>query len=234
MQDIILTALKSVDITPSSGQLSQLEAFADVLVERNKVMNLTGITDPEGIAYNHFADSAAPLPMIPRDARVIDVGTGAGFPGMPMKILRPDIDMTLFDSLLKRIEFLEDACAAVGISARCVHGRAEEAGRDPEFREQFDCAVSRAVARLDMLCELCLPFVMPGGAFLAMKSSHAEEEASAADSVCAELGAVRESVFDYNIRGVACRVYVIRKTARTPDAYPRRFAKMKKIYGIKQ
>lgn len=234
MNDIISLALQSVDITPSAGQLHQLEVFAELLRDRNRVMNLTGITDSEGIAYTHFADSAAPLKLIAPSSRVIDVGTGAGFPGLPMKILRPDIDITLFDSLLKRIDFLQEVCSAIGVNAHCVHGRAEDFGRETAFREQYDYAVSRAVARLDMLCELCIPFVKVGGAFLAMKSVHSDDESAAAECICGELGAAQESVFEYNIRGAEYRVYVIRKLAPTPAAYPRRFAKMKKIYGIKQ
>ena len=153
------------------GLTEKLDRYAGLLVEWNEKMNLTAITDPEGIAVKHFLDSllllkACPLP---EGASLIDVGTGAGFPSVPVAAARPDIRLTLLDSLQKRIRFLETVCGSLSIPAQCVHARAEEAGRMDEYRERFDCASARAVARLRELSEYCLPFVKVGGCFAALK-----------------------------------------------------------------
>jgi len=204
--------------------------FSALLLERNKVMNLTAITDPLEVAEKHMADCAALLKARDlRGKRVIDVGCGAGFPGMPIKILEPSIELTLLDSLQKRVDFLRDCCGRLPVAARCVHGRAEEAGRDKAFREKYDVAVSRAVAPLNLLVELCLPFVRPGGVFLAMKSVSSEEETEAAMRGAALLGGGAATTWDYTLSpsGIVHRVVVIPKERPTPPAYPRRFAKMK-------
>ena len=185
--------------------IEPLETFSRMLLEKNQVMNLTAITDP------------------------MDVGTGAGFPGVPLAIARPSARVTLLDSLGKRVDFLRESCRTLGLdNVECVHGRAEEfAG---ERRETFDLAVSRAVAALPVLCELCLPLVKVGGAFWAMKSVDTEEEISASKTAVKVLGGRIQAVSDYTIptTEVVHRVVCIQKTAPTPKKYPRRFALIKK------
>ncbi len=208
--------------------IEPLEQFSALLVEKNKVMNLTGITEPREVATLHLLDSLSLLPIAPLSGKsIVDVGTGAGFPGIPLKIVLPDSHVTLLDSLNKRIEFLRESCDALGLSdVECVHARAEEFGH----RESFDYAVSRAVASLPILCELCLPLVKVGGAFLAMKSSHTEEEIQSAKPAIAMLGGRIREVVDYTIptTDIVHRVVYIEKIAPTAKKYPRRFAQMKK------
>ena len=204
--------------------------FGELLLEKNKVMNLTAITDPEDVASLHFLDSAALLTLADLKGKtVVDVGTGAGFPGMPMKILEPSIQLTLLDSLGKRITFLQEVCNELGLqNVQCVHARAEEFAA--EHRQSFDFAVSRAVANLSMLCELCLPLVKPGGYFLSMKSVESNEELNAAKRAIQTLGGQVKRTADYQIPGtdVTHRVIFIKKVAETPKKYPRPFAKIKK------
>ena len=157
--------LEELNIAVDGYAAQRLDLYAQRLVAWNEKMNLTGITDPEGILEKHFIDSIEPLRFveIPRNARVIDVGTGAGFPGLPLLIARPDLDLTLADSLHKRLVFLKDVLHGCGLVAERVHERAEILGKDPDYREQYDIATARAVAPLPVLCEYCLPFVKVGG-----------------------------------------------------------------------
>ena len=207
-----------------------LMAFSARLLETNKVMNLTAITEPEDVARLHLLDCAALLNITDfRGKRVVDVGTGAGFPGMPLRILEPDFDLTLLDSLGKRIAFLQRVCDEMGLQrVSCVHARAEEFAA--KHREQYDIATSRAVAALNVLCELTLPLVKVGGRFLAMKAVDSDEEIRAAKSAVAQLGGKVEDIRDYTIPGtdITHRVVVIGKVKPTPDAFPRAFAKIKK------
>ena len=203
-----------------------LEAFSRLLLEKNQVMNLTAITEPREVARLHLLDS---LSLLPLAGTVVDVGTGAGFPGVPVAIARPAVQMTLLDSLGKRVEFLRESCGALGLTnTACVQARAEEFAR--ERRESFDAALSRAVAALPILCELCLPLVKVGGRFLAMKSSHSQEEIDSARRAIEILGGRTAWVRDYTIPGteVAHRVVCVEKIRETPERYPRRFAVMKK------
>ena len=204
--------------------------YGELLLEKNKVMNLTAITEPSDVAALHFLDSAALLTLSDmRGKNVVDVGTGAGFPGMPLKILEPSIRMTLLDSLGKRITFLQEVCGELGLTdVQCVHARAEEFAA--EHREQADFAVSRAVANLSVLCELCLPLVKVGGYFLSMKSVDSGEELESAKRAIQILGGRVERTADYRIPGteVVHRVIFIKKFAETPKKYPRAFAKIKK------
>jgi 16S rRNA (guanine527-N7)-methyltransferase len=213
-----------------SSKTDQLLTFAEMLLEKNQVMNLTAITDPVDVAQLHLLDCAAVLTLADlKGKRVVDVGTGAGFPGMPLQILEPTAKLTLLDSLNKRIGFLQEVCDALDLrQTRCVHGRAEEYARD--HREAFDFATSRAVAALNVLCELALPMVKVGGAFLAMKSVDCDEELRQAKSAIAQLGGSVESVQDYTIPGtdVCHRLVVIRKVKPTPASFPRAFARIKK------
>ena len=204
--------------------------FGELLLEKNKVMNLTAITDPEDVASLHFLDSAALLTLADlKDKTVVDVGTGAGFPGMPLKILEPTIRMTLLDSLGKRITFLQEVCDNLKLTdVACVHARAEEFAA--AHRGQFDFATSRAVANLSVLCELCLPLVKTGGYFLAMKSVDSDAELKDAERAIRTLCGRVERWADYRIPGteVIHRVIFIKKEAETPKKYPRAFAKIKK------
>jgi 16S rRNA (guanine527-N7)-methyltransferase len=204
--------------------------YADLLVEKNKVMNLTAITEPADIAALHFLDSVAMLTLADlKGKKIADIGTGAGFPGMPLRIVEPSIRLTLLDSLNKRIDFLKEVCDDLGLpDVECIHGRAEEFAA--EHRESYDIVTSRAVANLQMLCELCLPLVKTGGYFLSMKSVDSEEELKLAYTAIKTLGGQVEKSVDYTIPGtdVSHRLIFIKKIKETPKKYPRAFAKIKK------
>jgi len=228
MIDLLRQGLAELDL--DGARAEPLAAFARLLLEKNAVMNLTAITEPSAVAQLHLLDCAALTRFIDLSGkRVVDVGTGAGFPGVPLRILQDDFDLTLLDSLGKRVDFLREVCAALALPrVTCVHARAEEFARD--HRESYDLALSRAVAALPMLCELCLPLVRVGGQFLAMKSVDTEEEIARAKSAIRTLGGRICRVADYAIptSAVTHRVVVIEKVAPTPAAYPRAFAKIKK------
>lgn len=208
----------------SPAQIDTFCAFGQALIEKNRVMNLTAITEPEAVARLHFADSLTLLTVENfNHARVIDVGCGAGFPGVPLKLAEPSISLTLLDSLQKRVRWLDETLTAMGVQAECVAARAEEFSA----REQYDIAVSRAVARLNILAELCLPFVKVGGAFLAMKGAAAQEELAEAQSALRKLGGEVEAVRRFDLGDAAHYVLIIRKCRPTPAAYPRRYSKIK-------
>ena len=228
MRDILVQGLDALGLDKS--RIPALEQFSAFMLERNQVMNLTAITEPKDIAALHLLDSLALIPAAGLEAeQIVDVGTGAGFPGMPLAIVRPSLRVTLLDSLGKRVDFLKETCKALELdNTECVHARAEEfAGAQ---REIFDAAVSRAVAALPVLCELSLPLVRIGGRMLAMKSSHTEEEIRQAESAVRILGGRLEWVKDYTIptTDVVHRVICIQKVSPTPKKYPRRFALIKK------
>ena len=210
--------------------LRRYRIYADTLAEKNAVMNLTAIEGEEDVARLHFLDCAALLKDFDLAGKsLIDVGTGAGFPGLALKIACPDIDLTLLDSLDKRVGFLRETCERLGFAdVNCVHARAEEAPAD--YRAAFDAASSRAVARLRVLCELCLPLVKKGGLFLAMKGPDCEEELAEAENAVRLLGGSVERCFAYQIPGTEIRhtVIAIRKTGETPPKYPRPWAQIKK------
>ena len=228
MEQILREGLAALSL-PTDAAVP-LMAFSAQLLETNKVMNLTAITEPEDVARLHLLDCAALLNITDfRGKRVVDVGTGAGFPGMPLRILEPDFDLTLLDSLGKRIAFLQRVCDEMGLQrVTCVHARAEEFAA--KHREQYDIATSRAVAALPVLCELTLPLVKVGGRFLAMKAVDSDDEIRTAKSAVAQLGGKVEDIRDYTIPGtdITHRVVVIGKVKPTPDAFPRAFAKIKK------
>ena len=204
--------------------------YGELLLEKNKVMNLTAITEPQDVATLHFLDSAALLTLADLKGKsVVDVGTGAGLPGRPLKILEPSIRMTLLDSLGKRITFLQEVCDDLGLTdVQCIHARAEEFAAD--HRQSFDFAVSRAVANLSVLCELCLPLAKKGGAFIAMKGPDCADELNAAKRAIKLLGGEVEDVKKYLVPGTDAThsAIIIRKTADTPAKYPRRWAQIKK------
>ena len=228
MTDILRQGLGELGLDAAKAE--PLEAFARAVLERNQVMNLTAITDEADFARLHLLDSAALLNVAEiKGKRVIDVGTGAGFPGVPLCILRDNVNMTLLDSTGKRIDFLRETCLALGLTGvDCVRARAEEfaAAR----REAFDLATSRAVASLPVLCELCLPLVRVGGQFLAMKSAQSDDELDGAKRAIETLGARLNRVVDYTIptSDVTHRVIVIDKVRPTPKQYPRAFGQIKK------
>lgn len=228
MEQILREGLAALSL-PTDAAVP-LMAFSAQLLETNKVMNLTAITEPEDVARLHLLDCAALLNITDfRGKRVVDVGTGAGFPGMPLRILEPDFDLTLLDSLGKRIAFLQRVCDEMGLQrVTCIHARAEEFAA--KHREQYDIATSRAVAALNVLCELTLPLVKVGGRFLAMKAVDSDDEIRVAKSAVAQLGGKVEDIRDYTIPGtdITHRVVVIGKVKPTPDAFPRAFAKIKK------
>ena len=228
MEAILRDGLTALGL-PTAG-IPALMRFGEMLVEKNKVMNLTAITEPADVANLHFLDCAALLSLADfKGKTVADIGTGAGFPGMPLKILEPSMDITLLDSLNKRIDFLKEVCADLGLTGvECVHGRAEEFAN--HHRESFDIVTSRAVANLQLLSELCLPLVKVGGTFLSMKSVDSEEELNGAKNAIKTLGGRIEKVEDYTIPGtdVVHRLVFIKKIAETPKKYPRAFAKIKK------
>lgn len=209
-----------------------LARYGALLLEKNRVMNLTAITQPQDVATLHMLDCAALLDCARFEGKtLIDVGTGAGFPGLPLKILAPSLEVTLLDSLSKRVDWLSQTIGALGLEGiRAVHSRAEEAGRDPAFRERFDFAAARAVADLRLLCELCLPFLKVGGRFLAMKGTDCGDEVDKALPAIQVLGGRLEGRIDRLIphTGVTHRVVLVEKISPTPEKYPRRWAKMQK------
>ena len=213
-----------------TGGIPALIRYADLLVEKNKVMNLTAITEPADIVALHFLDSAALLTLADwKGKTVADIGTGAGFPGLPLRIVDPSIRLTLLDAQNKRVEFLKEVCGELGLAdVECVHARAEEFAAD--HREGFDLVTSRAVAALPLLCELCLPLVKVGGYFAAMKSVDADAELASAAHAIEVLGGAVDHVTDYAIPGteVHHRVIFIKKCRETGKKYPRAFAKIKK------
>lgn len=208
--------------------IPRLAGFAEMVLERNQVMNLTAITEPKDVAALHLLDSLALIKLAGLErGSLVDVGCGAGFPGVPVAIARPELEVTLLDSLGKRIDFLRDACGKLGLeNVTCVHARAEEF----EERERFDFASSRAVAALPVLCELCLPLVKVGGLMLAMKSTNSKEEINGAKQAMEILGGKIEWVRDYTTptTDVTHRIVAVRKVSPTPKKYPRRFAQIKK------
>ena len=206
-----------------SGLIPRLAGFAELVLERNQVMNLTAITEPKDVAALHLLDSLELAALAGLEAgRLVDVGCGAGFPGVPTAIARPGLQVTLLDSLGKRVDFLREACGKLGLeNVECIHQRAEEfAGAR---REAFDFAVSRAVAALPVLCELCLPLVKVGGKMLAMKSANSDEEIQGAGHAAEVLGGRVEWVKDYTIptTDVVHRVVCVEKVKATPGKYPR-------------
>lgn len=216
-----------------NGQVTAFSKYAQLLVEWNQKMNLTAITDDEGIAYKHFVDSLAPLSLLGADVfsgkRLIDVGTGAGFPGIPLKIACPELDLVLVDSLKKRVGFLQEVCSQLSLPADVFHLRAEDAGHLEGLRESFDYATARAVAHLRELTEYCLPFVKVGGSFLALKAGEVGQELEESRNAIGMLGGKVEQIISYEIPYTGKRtLLVIKKISHILPKYPRNPAKIAK------
>lgn len=230
MKEYLIEAVKPFEFELSKAQIEQFETYYGLLLEWNEKINLTRITEPQEVAVKHFADSLSVLSFcdIPKGAKVIDIGTGAGFPGIPLKIARPDIKLTLLDSLNKRLNFLGEVCKSVGIDAQLVHMRAEEGGRDKKYREKFDIAISRAVARMNTLAEYCIPFVKVEGAFIAMKGPDAEEEIRESERAVEILGGCVEDFVEFELTDGSQRtIVVVRKEEHTQKIYPRQGKQIK-------
>ena len=225
--ELLLNYAKNYGINLDEKALERFENYYNFLVEYNQHTNLTSITEKNDVIIKHFLDSIILTKFLKlnSDTQLIDVGTGAGFPGVPLAIACPEAHVTLLDSLGKRMKWLEEILPRLGVRAQCVTARAEEAAA--ERRESYDYAVSRAVARLNILLELTAPYVKVGGAVLAMKGSAAREELAECTSAIKKLGLQLESVKEFSIDGASHAVIVLRKIAPTPKQYPRRYAKIK-------
>ena len=226
MKQTLTAGLPGLKLELPEERIDTLVAFGRAMVKQNEVMNLTGITDDKGVANLHLLDSLTVLSTADLTGKsLIDVGCGAGFPGVPLAIACPDARITLLDSLGKRMKWLEEVLPSLGIQAECITARAEEAVADR--RESYDFATSRAVARLNILLELTAPYVKVGGAVLAMKGMAAKEELEEAKNAIRKLGLKVECVKEFPIEDTAHSVIVLRKVAPTPAQYPRRYAKIK-------
>ena len=227
MKPILQSGLSRLGVELPDETVDRLVSFGEAVLEKNRVMNLTAITDPDQAAELHLLDSLTLLKVLPLAGKsLLDVGTGAGFPGVPLKLAVPSLRLTLLDSLQKRMRWLEDeALPALDLEARFLSGRAEEFAA--QYRERFDVVTSRAVARLNLLCELCLPYVHEGGYFLAMKGAQAGEELTEAAKAIRTLGGSFERTETFELGGQQHRVLVIRKIRQTPPQYPRAYAKIK-------
>ena len=226
MQNALSRGLDQLGLSLDQATQEKLCAFGQAVIEQNKVMNLTAITQPDQVALLHLADCVSLLKVADlKGKKLIDVGCGAGFPGVPLKIACPEMDLSLLDSLGKRMHWLEQILPTLGVDAQYIIGRAEEQleGR----REQFDFATSRAVARLNILLELTAPYVKVGGRVLAMKGAAAQEELQEAKGAIKKLGLKLEAVHTFPLDGTAHNVIVLQKIAPTPNQYPRRYAKIK-------
>lgn len=226
MRETLKEALSAMEITLPEERIDTLCTFAQRVIAQNEVMNLTAITEPKAVAKLHLADSLTVLKCADLAGKsLIDVGCGAGFPGVPLKIACPELNLTLLDSLGKRVRWLEETLPSLGVNAQCLTGRAEELVTDR--RETYDFATSRAVARLNILLELTAPFVKVGGAVLALKGAAAQEELDEAKGAIQKLGLKLEAKKAFPIDGAGHTVLVLRKIAPTPPKYPRRYAKIK-------
>ncbi len=224
IRETLTSQAKELGMKVTLEQAQQFQTYMELLLEWNEKINLTSITEPDQVVEKHFLDSMTLLlwKKLKQGAKVIDVGTGAGFPGIPLKILRPDVDLTLLDGTMKRLNFLGEVCTALKLSARRVHKRAEEAGLDKTMRERYDLATARAVAPLNVLAEYCLPLVKMKGYFIAMKGPGAAQELEEAESALDILGAGEPEVMALTLPGGEERNLVIAQKLRfTPKGYPR-------------
>ena len=226
MKNTLRNECVRLNIPLTEAQLTQFETFGNALIEKNKVMNLTAITEPEAVAKLHFADCLTLLNAADfREKSVIDVGCGAGFPGVPLKIYCPELKVTLIDSLGKRLRFLQQVIEELGVKGiRCEHLRAEDAGRDKKHREKYDYVTARAVARLSVLSEYCLPLAKKGGQFIALKGSKFAEEITEGEAAVKILGGKILSAEPVKLPGLddGRAIIKIAKIKSTPAQYPRK------------
>ncbi len=225
MKELLVKGALKLNIELDEKQADSFLTYMDMLVETNKSLNLTAITEPEEIITKHFLDSLTACRFIPHGASVIDVGCGAGFPGLPVKIAREDISLTLLDSLAKRLGFIESVLKTNSIDgAQCVHARAEDGARDKSHREKYDVALSRAVANMAVLCEYCLPYVKVDGLFLALKGPAAPNELVAAEKAIKILGGeiveIAEAAVPFT--DLLHKIVIVKKIRPCPKEYPRK------------
>lgn len=229
--NVFYDGLKSLNINLSDNQIEQFVKYYDILIERNKVMNLTAITEPVEVIEKHFLDSLSLVKAVKMtdELKVIDVGTGAGFPGIPLMITYPQLHMTLLDSLNKRINFLNNVIKLLNLkNIETIHGRSEELGKNIKYREHYDLCVSRAVANLSVLSEYCIPFVKKGGKFVSYKSGNSSEEVKNAENAIEKLGGKLGEIVDFSMKDTTegaefgRSLIVIEKIKETPKKYPRK------------
>lgn len=230
-KNLFYETIKPFEISVDNDAFARLDKFAEMLIETNKSFNLTAIKEPDDVTVKHFADCLAIFKYvdIPENAKIIDVGTGAGFPGLVLKLARPDIKMTFLDSTRKKLGFIENVLNKCGVEGEILHMRAEEAAQLTKYREQFDFATARAVAALPVLSEYCLPFVKQNGSFISMKSAESNEEIGEAKKAIGILGGKIEEdiVFDL-VENMPRRIIKIKKNSQTPTKYPRPSAQIAK------
>lgn len=229
--DLLKTLTACDNLKLDAETLERLDTYAALLVETNQKFNLTAITEPKDMTIKHFADCLLLFRYVdfPKNAKIIDVGTGAGFPGLVLKLTRPDLDVTFLDSTKKKLGFIASVLDEVGLSGEILHSRAEEAGQNPKYREQFDFATARAVSNLPMLSEYALPFVKKGGSFISMKSATVGEELSSAERAIKTLGGkIEENILFDLVEDMPRRILRIQKVSQTPSKYPRPSAKIAK------
>lgn len=230
-KELFYNTIKQFDIEIDEAAFDRLDEYARMLIETNKSFNLTAIKEPDDVTVKHFADCLAIFRYvnIPENAKIIDVGTGAGFPGLVLKLVRPDIRMTFLDSTKKKLGFIQNVLDECGVEGETLHMRAEEAAQLSKYRENFDFATARAVAALPVLSEYCLPFVKRGGTFISMKSAESNEEFGEAKKAIDILGGkVSEDIVFQLVENMPRRIILIKKKSQTPTKYPRPSAQIAK------
>ena len=230
-KELLQKEADKINVSLDETALERFDRYAELLVDWNKKINLTAITDPEGILYKHFIDSLVILKYIdiPKESKIIDVGTGAGFPGVALLIARPDLKLTLLDSTKKKLTVISDILENLNLSAEILHMRAEDAGKSPDYRETFDYATARAVTNLRDLAEICIPFVKEGGFFIPLKGAGAEEEINSAKKSITTMGGKITNVDSFSLNLCGERALItIKKINSTPLKYPRPSAQIAK------
>ena len=230
-KELLCSTLEGLGLSVDSEAFLRLDRYAELLVETNKSFNLTAITDTEGVTIKHFADCISLFSAVDfkENAKVIDVGTGAGFPGLVLKLVRPDLQVAFLDGTKKKLGFIESVLNELSLEGEILHLRAEEASRLQKYREQFDFATARAVAALPVLCEYCLPFVKVGGKFISMKSADSDAEIAAAAGAIKLLGGQIEKDTEFNLtEDMPRRIITVKKISQTPTKYPRASAQISK------